>query len=174
MITATSTTIADRLHAAVPECIGNCLGRDDCGVVSFWLVDAESRRHLLQEDDDRDADGEPLDDRPRDEGDVSAETGYGRDDEKHAGHHRHDEHSLRSVASNDWNEHDRHRPSWAGNLNVRAAEHRCNKPATIAVIKPASAPRPVVIPNANASGTATTPTVRPAITSDFHDDRRPA
>lgn len=48
------------------------------------------------------------------------------------------------------------------------------RPATIAVISPAAAPRPVVMPNASASGSATTPTVRPAITSPFHDDRSPA
>ncbi len=48
------------------------------------------------------------------------------------------------------------------------------RPAMMAVIKPAVAPRPAVIPKASASGTATTPTVRPASTSPFHDDRRPA
>ncbi len=42
-------------------------------------------------------------------------------------------------------------------------------PATIAVTTPAPAPRPVVIPNARASGRATTPTVRPAIASAFHE-----
>ena len=38
-------------------------------------------------------------------------------------------------------------------------------PATIAVISPAAAPRPDVIPKANANGKATTPTVMPAMRS---------
>lgn len=36
------------------------------------------------------------------------------------------------------------------------------RPATTAVIRPAAAPTPELIPNANASGRATTPTVTPA------------
>jgi hypothetical protein len=47
-------------------------------------------------------------------------------------------------------------------------------PAMIAVINPAWAPSPVVIPNANASGSATTPTVSPASRSLRHDPRSPA
>ena len=47
-------------------------------------------------------------------------------------------------------------------------------PATMAVTKPASAPRPVVMPKARASGRATTPTVAPAITSARQLSRRPA
>ena len=47
-------------------------------------------------------------------------------------------------------------------------------PATIAVIKPAVAPRPLVIPKASASGSATTPTVTPATTSPRHVCRNPA
>ena len=48
------------------------------------------------------------------------------------------------------------------------------KPATIAVIKPAVAPNPLVMPNANASGSATTPTVIPATTSPRQERRTPA
>ena len=47
-------------------------------------------------------------------------------------------------------------------------------PATIAVMSPAVAPSPVVMPNASARGSATTPTVTPARMSPFHDCRRPA
>ena len=46
-------------------------------------------------------------------------------------------------------------------------------PATMAVVSPTAAPRPVVMPKARASGSATTPTVRPATTSPRHDERRP-
>ena len=41
-------------------------------------------------------------------------------------------------------------------------------PATIAVMSPASAPAPELTPNASASGSATMPTVRPAMRSPFH------
>lgn len=40
-------------------------------------------------------------------------------------------------------------------------------PATIAVVSPAAAPSPVVMPKARARGSATTPTVRPATRSAF-------
>jgi hypothetical protein len=47
-------------------------------------------------------------------------------------------------------------------------------PATIAVMSPTSAPSPVVMPKANASGSATMPTVTPATTSWRHEVRSPA
>ena len=47
------------------------------------------------------------------------------------------------------------------------------RPATMAVVKPAAAPSPVVMPNARASGSATTPTVNPATTSPRHDRATP-
>src|SRR4051794_3719005 len=46
-------------------------------------------------------------------------------------------------------------------------------PATIAVGGPAAAPSPVVIPKANANGSATPPTVNPASTSVRHDRDKP-
>ncbi len=46
-------------------------------------------------------------------------------------------------------------------------------PATIAVVSPAAAPSPVVMPKASARGRATTATVRPATTSSFQDRERP-
>ncbi len=48
------------------------------------------------------------------------------------------------------------------------------RPATTAVISPAAAPTPELMPNANASGSATTPTVTPAKRSVRHDFRNPA
>ncbi len=48
------------------------------------------------------------------------------------------------------------------------------RPATIAVVSPAAAPRPVVMPNARASGSATTATVTPAIASSRQPARNPA
>ena len=48
------------------------------------------------------------------------------------------------------------------------------RPATIAQTRPAAAPRPLVIPKARASGSATTPTVTPATTSAGQDRRSPA
>jgi len=47
-------------------------------------------------------------------------------------------------------------------------------PATTAVISPASAPTPELTPNARASGSATMPTVIPAVRSVFQVDRRPS
>ncbi len=48
------------------------------------------------------------------------------------------------------------------------------RPATMAVVSPAAAPNPVVIPNAKDSGNATTPTVTPATRSPRQDRARPA
>ena len=48
------------------------------------------------------------------------------------------------------------------------------RPATTAVTRPAAAPTPELIPNASASGNATTPTVTPARTSRRHECPRPA
>src|SRR5437763_17033094 len=47
-------------------------------------------------------------------------------------------------------------------------------PATIAVISPAVAPSPLVIPNASANGNATTPTLMPASTSCRHERGSPS
>ena len=47
-------------------------------------------------------------------------------------------------------------------------------PATIAVITPAAAPIPEVIPNASAKGRATIPTVSPAMRSARQLPRTPA
>lgn len=47
-------------------------------------------------------------------------------------------------------------------------------PATTAVMSPAAAPTPELIPNASASGRATTPTVTPARMSRRHDCGRSA
>ena len=47
-------------------------------------------------------------------------------------------------------------------------------PATTAVTSPAAAPTPELMPNASASGSATTPTVRPASTSRRHDRDSPS
>ena len=44
----------------------------------------------------------------------------------------------------------------------------------MAVVIPAAAPSPVVIPKAKASGSTTTPTVSPATTSVRHDVDSPA
>jgi hypothetical protein len=44
----------------------------------------------------------------------------------------------------------------------------------MAVVSPAAAPIPEVIPNANANGSATTPTVSPATRSDRQDWDKPA
>ena len=48
------------------------------------------------------------------------------------------------------------------------------RPATTAVISPAAAPTPELIPNASASGSATTPTVMPARMSRRQVRGRPA
>ena len=52
-----------------------------------------------------------------------------------------------------------------GSAPMRATSRPSMFATMVAAIRPASAPRPVVMPNASASGRATTPTVRPARTS---------
>jgi hypothetical protein len=60
--------------------------------------------------------------------------------------------------------------TWTGDPPITAA----TRPATIAVMSPASAPTPELTPNASASGRATMPTVIPARRSVRHDVPSPA
>ena len=62
----------------------------------------------------------------------------------------------------DRDEDDGHRAGRAADLEWLPPNSAARIPATIAVTRPASAPRPEVIPNASASGSATTATVTPA------------
>ena len=48
------------------------------------------------------------------------------------------------------------------------------RPATTAVMSPASAPTPELTPKASASGRATIPTVMPASRSVFQEERSPS
>ncbi|BAS10315.1 hypothetical protein AHiyo4_37370 [Arthrobacter sp. Hiyo4] len=59
--------------------------------------------------------------------------------------------------------------TWTGEPPITAA----TSPATIAVMRPASAPTPELTPNAKASGSATMPTVMPASRSTRQDCRMP-
>ena len=56
------------LEGPVTDGVGDGLGGDEGGVVAFGFGDAERGGDLLEEDDDRDAEGEALDDRPGDVG----------------------------------------------------------------------------------------------------------
>ena len=87
MIAATTATMASD-HAAV----GHDAVANDCTAATSALLlvaghRAERSGHLLQEDDDRDAEGEPLDDRPRNVGHRATESQHARDHDDHARHH---------------------------------------------------------------------------------------
>ena len=124
--------------------------------------DAEGGGHLLQPDDDGDADGEPLDDRERDVAHRAPGAGDGEPEQDDPGHQPDDEDPLAAVRRDDRHQDHGHRPGRAAHLEVAAAEDGRETPATTAVTSPAPAPSPDVIPKASASGSATTATVRPA------------
>ena len=85
---------------------------------------AERGGHLLEGDEGRDAQGEPLDDGQRDEPHVPPCTGQAHHHEDHARHEANDEHALGSVGRHDRHEDDGHRPGGPGDLHVTTAEQR--------------------------------------------------
>jgi hypothetical protein len=93
------------------------------GVLALGPLDAQRGRHLLEEDEDRDAGGEALDDRPRQHARVAAESQSPGGDEQDAGEERDDDHPAGAVRRDDRGEHDGHRAGRAADLHVRAAEH---------------------------------------------------
>ena len=101
---------------------------DERGALASRLRDAQCRRHLLQEDDHRDADREALDHRPGHVREIAAEPGERRDDDQDAGHDADEKHPVAAVASHDRNEDDRHRARRPRYLHVRATEDRRDDP----------------------------------------------
>ena len=100
----------------------------DTTTCSCWAVVPERGRHLLQGDQGGDAEGEPLDDRQRDEAHVAAGAGQPHRDEERARHQPHDGHPAGAVLGHDRHEHDGHRAGRAGDLHVAAAEDRRHDP----------------------------------------------
>ena len=66
---------SERPHGPLaPNGITHRTQRNQCSVLAVRLRDPEPRWNLLEEDDHGDPEGEPLDDRPRDVGEVAPET----------------------------------------------------------------------------------------------------
>ena len=165
MRTATRATSAREGSAARQSAVAMRGQRDERGVLPLGLGHVEGQRDLLQEDDGGDADGEPLDDGPRDEGHGAAEPEQPHRQHDAARHDRDRDDGLRPVARDDRHEHDGHGAGGPGHLEVRAAEHRGHEPGHDGGDEAGGRTDPDVTPNARASGSATTPTVMPAITS---------
>ena len=125
---------ADRGEAAgdigAPEsdCVTDRSRRDRCRVLPVRLRHTESGRDLLQEDDHRDPDREPLHDGPRDVREVAAHPRERGDEHEHAGDEPDDEHRVGAVTGDDRDEHHRHRPGRPRHLHVRPAEHGRDEP----------------------------------------------
>ena len=96
--------------------------RDDRGVLPLGFRDPEGGRHLLEQDDDRDAEGEPLDDRPRNVGEIAAQAGEGSPDDEQPGEEPDHEHGVGAMARHDRYEHDGHGPGGSRHLDPRSAE----------------------------------------------------
>ena len=88
----------DRRPLSGVERVDDGSRRDEGRVLALGLGDTERGRDLLQEDDRRDADGEPLDDRPRDVRQERPRPTNAGDDDQHAGHDRHHVHGVGAVA----------------------------------------------------------------------------
>lgn len=111
-----------RQRSAAPERVTERPRRDEGGVLAVRARHAERRGHLLQEDDRRDPEREPLDHGPRYEREVAAEArDPGREDHD-AGEHSHEEHGLDAEAGDDGHQDDGHRAGRPGHLDVGAAE----------------------------------------------------
>ncbi len=87
-------------------------------------LDADRGRDLLEEDDARDPEREPLDDRPRDVRDDPAEPGEPGDEDHEPGEDGDERDGAGAVRDDDRREHDRHRPGRSGHLVVRPSEDR--------------------------------------------------
>ena len=122
-------------------------------VVTGRLWRHRARRYLLQEDDRGDPDREPFDHGPRNVRQVSPGAEQRGDDHQHAGHDCHERDRVGAVLRHDRNEHHRHRARGPETWKFDPPNTAATMPATIAVINPAAAPRPVVTPNARARGT---------------------
>ena len=100
-------------------------GRDD-GVRTVLAGERDSgrgeQRHLLQEDDDRDAEGEALDHRPGDERDRAPQLEQPRDQDEDPGEDAHDHDGAGAVRGDDRHEHHDHGAGRPRHLDVGPAE----------------------------------------------------
>ena len=88
------------------------------------IIGGRDERHLLEEDDRSDADGEAFDDRPGDEGHRPAQAQQsGRDDDE-AGDEGDGDDGLGTVTGDDRHEDDGHGAGGTGDLQVGSAEDR--------------------------------------------------
>ena len=110
-------------HTVAAHSVAKRAPRHRRRVLAFRLGDTERRRHLLEEDDDGDAEREAFDHRPRHEGEEPPEAGHPGDHDEDTGQQADDEHRLDTVTGHDRHEDDRHRPGRTGHLDVRTAEH---------------------------------------------------
>ena len=99
-------------------------GHHDVRVQDAAGIGSGEGGHLLQEDDDRDAEREAFDDRPRNERHSAPEARSAGDQHDDPGEHAHHGHRGHAVRGHDRGEHDDHRAGRPRHLDVRPAEHR--------------------------------------------------
>ena len=90
-------------------------------------VHAERRGHLLERDDDGNAEGESLDHRDRHVADEPAQAGVRQPDQDETGHQADHQHAVGAVRRDDRHQDDGHRPRGAADLEVAATEHGCDR-----------------------------------------------
>ncbi len=94
--------------AFTPQRLADGTHGDGGGVLTIRFRYTEGSRHLLQEDDEGDADGEAFDHRPGDVGEEAADAGERRHHDHHAGHDPDHDHGTGTEARNHGDEHHRH------------------------------------------------------------------
>ena len=94
-----------------------------------------------------------------------AQAGRAQDDEHDAGHHRAHEQAVDAVGRDDAGDDDDEGAGRPADLEPRAAERRDEEAGDDRAVEPACGGTPEEMANAIASGSATRPTVTPAIRS---------
>ncbi len=102
--------------------VGERLQGGDDGVVAGSCLRAQRRRHLLEENDDGNAQGEALDDGAGNHGYQATEAKDSGQEHHPSGHETDHGQGGRTVESHDWSEHHHHGTGRAGHLNVGTAE----------------------------------------------------
>ena len=111
----------ERIEASADPAFNRSVCHDG-GVGPLGLGNAERRRDLLEEDQQRDPHREALDHRPRENAGIAAQSQRAGDDEKRAREERHDENAGRAELRDDRDQHDRHGARRTADLEVRPAE----------------------------------------------------
>ena len=102
--------------------------RDRRGVLTGRFGNAERGGDLLEEDDDRDTDGEALDNRPGDVGKEATDARKRGGDHHHACENPDDRDRARTEARHHRNQDDGHRAGRSRYLHVGTAEHGSDEP----------------------------------------------